>query len=241
MLEFGQAVFEPRLKVGVVEELGVGEPGADDALVAGDDRRAAVACLFIRNENELVDELGRLRVAQHEAFLVVADGGAHHLVRDRQERRVERAHQRHRPFDEAGDFGEQAVVLDQLEALREGEVLGVGCDHLGAARRIEHHLGGLELGDVVVETAHLDRRRRHEAMAAGFVAGFDAVDIERNDLRLLGLRPEGGDDRMQRPHPRQPPRTPAHRLRPRKRAHHLGNHAAMTSSASLPCFSITAT
>ena len=43
-----------------------------------------------------------------------------------EERLVERAHQHHRPFDQAGDLLEQPLVLDQLEALREGEVLGVG-------------------------------------------------------------------------------------------------------------------
>ena len=99
----------------------------------------------------LFDELRGLRVAQHEAFLVVADGGADHLGRDREERFVERAHQHHRPFDQPGDLGQQAFVLDQLVALREGEVLGVGEDDLPAPLGVEHDLGLFELGDVVVE------------------------------------------------------------------------------------------
>ena len=74
-------------------------------------------------------------------------------------------------------------------------------DDLAPPLRIEHDLGLLELGHVVVEPAHRDRRRREEAMAAGRVAGCDAVDRKRHDVRLLGLRPEGRDDRMQRPHP----------------------------------------
>ena len=106
--EFRQPVFQPCLQVGVVEELGVGKPRADHALVAGDDRLAAVARFLVGHQNELVHELGGLRIAQHEAFLVVADGRADHLAGDRQERGVERAHQRHRPFDQSGDLGQAA-------------------------------------------------------------------------------------------------------------------------------------
>ena len=47
LLELRQPVFQPRLQIGLVEELGVGEPRADDALVAGDDRLAAVARLDV--------------------------------------------------------------------------------------------------------------------------------------------------------------------------------------------------
>ncbi len=64
-------------------------------------------------------------------------------------------------------------------------------------------------------------------MAARFIARRDAVDRERHDLRVLGLRPERRDDRMQRPHPGERAgvlraRAPAHRLRPRKALDHLG-------------------
>ena len=118
----------------------------------------------------LLASFAGLRIAHHEAFLVGADGGADHLLGDREERLVERAHQHHRPFDQAGDLGQQALVLDQFEALRERQVLGVGQDHLRAARRIDHDLGRVELGDIVVEPLHLDRRWRQEAMAVGGVA-----------------------------------------------------------------------
>ncbi len=53
------------------------------------------------------------------------------------------------------------------------------------------------------------------------VAGRDPVDREAHDLGLLGLRPEGADDRLQRAHPAQAPRlaggrAPAHGFRPGK-------------------------
>ena len=151
LLELRQPVFQPGLQIGLVEELRVGQPRADDALVAGDDRLAAVRGLDVGDQDEVVGELPGLRIAQHEAFLVVADGGADHLGGICEERLVERAHQHHRPFDQAGDLVQQALVLDQFVALREGEVLGVGQDDLAAPRRIEHDLGLFELGHVVVE------------------------------------------------------------------------------------------
>ena len=119
----------------------------------------------------------------------------------RQKRLIEGAHQCDRPLDKAGDFREQAFVFDKLVALRESQVLGVGKNDVGAARRIEHHFGFFELGDVVVKTAYLDHARRHETMAARFVATDDAVEIEVNDSRLFRFRTESRDDGVQRPHP----------------------------------------
>ena len=231
VLELRQPVFEPRLQVRLVEELRIRQPRADDALVAGDDGLAAVLGLDVGDEQELVDELGMRGVAHDEAFLVVADGGADHFFRDVQELFVERAHQHHRPFDEARDFVEQALVLDQFEALRESELLGFGEDDALAPLGVEHDLGLVELGLIIVEPAHRERLRRQEAVAARLVAGGDAVDRERHDVRLLGLRPERGDDGMQRPHPGERARlarrlAPAHRFRPRKALDHLGQDFA---------------
>ncbi len=126
LLEFRQPRVELGLQVGLVEELGIAQSRANDALIAGDDLLAAVRRFLIRHQDEFVGQLAGLRIAQHEAFLVVADGGADHLGRDRQERLVERAHQHHRPFDQPRDLGDQPLVLNQLVALRESEVLGVG-------------------------------------------------------------------------------------------------------------------
>ena len=60
-------------------------------------------------------------LAQHETFLIGADRRADHLGRDFQEVRLELAHQHDRPFDEAGDFLQQPLVLDEFEPVRERE------------------------------------------------------------------------------------------------------------------------
>jgi hypothetical protein len=117
--------------------------------------------------------------------------------------------------------------------LRECQLFGIGENDVLAGLRIEHHLGGLELRLVILEAADIDRRRRHEAMAIGDLPGLDAVDGELHDIRLFGIDAEGRDDGVQRPHPLQRAgsrraRAPAHRFRPRKRAHdhrqHIGEH-----------------
>ena len=80
---------------------------------------------------------------------------------------------------------------------------GVGEDDLLAALGIEHDLGLFQLRDIIGEAAHGDRVRRMEAVAVGDVADADAIDLESDDHRLLGLRAEHADDRLQRPHPAQ--------------------------------------
>ena len=99
-------------------------------------------------------------VSHHEAFLVGADRQPDDLVGDVEEFLLELAHQRHRPFDEAGDLFEQPLVLDQLEAAGEGEIVGVLPDHVLAPLGVEHDLGLFELVDVVVEALDRDRLAR---------------------------------------------------------------------------------
>ena len=101
---------------------------------------AAIARDVVGGEDEIGRQLAR-RIAQAEAFLVGADGGDDHFLGHFEEARVERAHHHHRPFDEAGDFLEQALVVDDGQPLREGEVVGVGADDVLAAVDIEHDLG----------------------------------------------------------------------------------------------------
>ena len=94
--------------------------------------------------------------AQHEAFLVGADGRADDFGRQVEERRLEFAHQHDRPFDEARDLLKQAFVLDQRQPLREGEVLGVGENDRLAPVGVEHDLRLLQRVDVIVVAADME-------------------------------------------------------------------------------------
>ncbi len=142
------------LQIRLVEEFRIAQPRTDHAFVAGDDGVAAVGRLDIGGEDEFVGQLARLGIPDDEALLVVADGGADHLVGDREIFFLERPHHDHRPFDETRDLVEQHLILDQLKPLRERQLLGVGEDDVLARLRIENDLGGLQLGFVVFEAAH---------------------------------------------------------------------------------------
>ena len=212
---------------------------ADDAAVAGDDGLAAVACGHVRCEQEFVGELS-IAVAQNEAFLVGADRRADHLRRRVEKALVEIAHQHDRPFNQAGHFFKQALILDQFEILRMGEIARVGRDDVLAPVGVEHDERLFELGDIILEALHPEFRRREEAVAARPVARFKAVDLEMNHIGVFGLRPEGAEDGLQRPHPaqrfrafrirrrirradRRRRRAPAHGFRPREIADDSGD------------------
>ena len=126
VVELRQPVLEPGLEIRLVEEFRIRQPRADHALVAAYNGLAAVVGFDVGGEDELVGELARLGIADDKAFLVVSDGGADHLARDRQEFLVERSHQHHRPFDEARDFVQQCLIFDQLKPLRKRKLFGVG-------------------------------------------------------------------------------------------------------------------
>ena len=212
-LELGQAMLERQLQVGLVEEFCVAEAGADDALVAGNDQRAAIGRKVVGGQEELVGELA-LAVAQVEAFLVGADGGDDRLFRDGEKTLLEAADHHHGPFDEAGDLFEEALVGNDGQALREGEVVGLGADDVLPAVEIEHHLGALERGDVVVEAADLDGFGGEEAVAIGGLPGRHGVDSEGDHHRVFGVGAKGRGDGAERPHPGQPAMAPLHRLGP---------------------------
>src|SRR5690606_31601597 len=101
------------------------------------------------------------------------------------------------PFDKAGHFLKQAFVLDQFKPARKSEVFGVVQDDALATLRVEHNLGRLELGDVVVKATNDDLIGSVETVAVGHVAGANTLDLEIDHDRLFGLGTEGAHDRLQ--------------------------------------------
>ncbi len=117
-----------------------------------------------RATSPLKGEVGGLR-ANDKALLIGLDRQADDLGRDREIVLFKRAEQNLRPFDEAGDFLQQALVLDQFQPIGKGDIAGVVQDHVLAALGIEDDLGAFQIGDVVVEAADGDGIRRVEAVA----------------------------------------------------------------------------
>ncbi len=104
--------------------------------------------------------------------------------------------------------------MDDAEALREGEVVGVGADDVLAAVEVEHDPGLLQRRDVIVEAADADRRGGEEAVAVGGLAALDGVGLERDDDGLVVVGAEGRGDGADRPHPGEAAMAPLHRLGP---------------------------
>ena len=109
-VELRQPVFEPGLQIGLVEEFRVRQPRADHALVAGDDRLAAVGGFHVGDEDEFVGAslpLSASRSTKHfwlaRMVVRITSGGIFRKAL------VEAAHQHHRPFDQARDLAEQAL------------------------------------------------------------------------------------------------------------------------------------
>lgn len=152
----------------------VGKTGAHDLAVAVNDFLAAVARLDIGDQDEFVRERLFALLAGDEAFLVGLDRQPDDLGGDGKIILLEAAHQHLRPFDQAGNFLQQAFVLDQFEAVGEGDVAGVMQDDVLAPLGIEDDLRPFETCDVVVEAADGDCLGRMETMAVGDVGGGDA-------------------------------------------------------------------
>ncbi len=178
--ELGQARFQRMAPVLVEEELGVGQPRAQHALVAGDDRRR-VRRLQVAHQQEPVDELPRI-VGEREVPLVQLHREDEAFLRDVQERGVERAGVDDRPFDQRRDFVQQRIRHDRR---------GVACrafeaDHDGGAARGEgwNDLAfGFERRRVGVGGRDRDVAAGKEAMAAGHAAGGE---VERAHVDHVG-------------------------------------------------------
>ena len=146
------------------------------------------------------------------------------LGRHGEKRLVELAHQHGRPFGEAGVLGGERIVLDQRQVRVLGERMRAFVDARRTRRGIEHDLVLLQLLLVVGKARHLERLVAEEAMAARFLAGLDAGDLERHHLAV-----EQQHDRMQRADPAQLGAVvelgvEAHRLRPGEIHDRLAQH-----------------
>ena len=207
------------------EEPRIRQTRCQHLLVARQDRRAIVAGFAVGHGDELLDP-ARLGIADREELLVFLHRGLQHLRRQAQEFRANVAHQDDRPFDQARDLGQKALVLDHLKAGGERHVGGVLPDVIGAFLRVQHHMGALQLGGVIFEPGDGEAIRRVEPMPRRPVARGDAVDVQRHHFGP-GLGRQYADDRMQRPYPFQTTSAPTHGFGPgeiaNNRCQHLGD------------------
>ena len=230
-VQAGQVALERPLAVLLPEEARVPQPRPQHALVAGDDRGAAVLGLRVGDRDEPRRQRARL-VLQREVALVGPHRGRQHLGRQAHRVLVDPAHQHDRPLDEALQLVEEARVGLDPQPLALRQPLRLFADQPQPLVAVEHDPRSGQLLPVVREVADPDRPRRHEAVAERDVAALDRTEAERHDLAV-----EQADDRVQRPHPARLARAPAHRLGPgeagQDAGQRLGQHVAGRPAALL--------
>ena len=176
----------------------------------------------VRHGHKTLDPAG-FGVLDRKELLMFPHRGLQHLGRQMQEVFRNRPHQRDREFDQPRDLGQQALVFDQLQPLRKGQLRRIVPDHRLALGTVQHHLGRFQLGGVIGKAGDGKAIRRHEAMPGRGGARLDAVDVQI-DHRSPGVIGQKAQDRMQRAHPFQRAIAPAHRLRPGEAADRLFQH-----------------
>ena len=87
-----------------------------------------------------------------------------HLLRQGHEPRVDPTEQHDRPFDQPSKLREETRIVPQDEAFRTRELDGSAGDLVLPIGAVELHVGGGKLLPIVLEVAHLDRRRGEKAM-----------------------------------------------------------------------------
>ena len=127
----GNAVGQRLLAILIEEELGIGQARAHHALVTA-DHRARVFRPDVADDEELVRQLVG-RVEQREVLLVGLHRQDQAFLRHVEEFLLELAGQHIRAFDQGGDFVEQGVIINRLQAFPGCGGLQLAFD-LGAAR-----------------------------------------------------------------------------------------------------------
>ena len=215
-----QAGGQGLLEVGLEEELGVRETGANHLLVAADDL-ARVFRLDVGDEDELRQQLAVL-VVDREVLLVTLHGVHQRFSRNGQELLFEVGGQHHRPLDQCGHFFQQGVV--QIGHATEGGSgrFDVSLD-LGLARHEvgNHHAALLQDLRVLAGVVDGELALAHKAVAADGAGRVDTQNVSGNQIPI---QQQGhGEDRT---HELDGLVAPAHHLRDRQFGQCLANQFA---------------
>ena len=165
----------------VVEELGVGKTGADDAGVPRRDRLAAVAGDELRDEEEAVHELP-VGVAKREVALVELHREDEAFFRNLKEFLFEAAFVDDRPFGQGRDFFEQVFGHDDGAARLVAGFRKKLAKEFAALFKVGHHEGGLHRVRIGVGGSDFDGVGRHEAVAHRHAAGVEAEELDGDDV-----------------------------------------------------------
>ena len=219
----GDTALQALLAVLIPEELGVGQTGAQNPLVALHDVLTPQRA-FGRRHVGRQQEAGRqrsVRLDQGEVLLMAAHGGREHLVRQLHEARFDAAHQRLRPLHESGHLLDQGRILLDRQSGGVRERRGLFDQDLAPLAAVDTHEGPLQPLPVVGPAFDPDVLGRQERMAARPVGEgqLPVAQVQR------ALQPDAVEDRqhgVQRANPAEIGFRPAHGGRPDQGADRLG-------------------
>ncbi|MNI25118.1 hypothetical protein D3C73_787570 [compost metagenome] len=238
VLQLGVPGVEADLLILGPEEFRVAEAGRQHLGVARGQGCAAVGRLDVGDDDEVRRQAFLARFAHGEILLVHLHRQLDHFRRQGQELRVHVAQDRRRPLGQARHLVQQAVVIDQGQPLGRAHGAGALEDAQLAVGGVQQDEVALQLGAVVGEVLDRERlARAHEAVALGHVARWDSIHLERDHRPVIQRQ-----NALDRPHPAQGSRAPAHRLGPGEVAddvvdalgHDLGGRAALAADFGEP-------
>ncbi len=192
----GHPAFQRLAAILVVEELRVGEPGADDSGVAGNDRLGIVG-LEVGHQQKAVDQV-TLRILQRKVLLVLLHRQDQALLRHLQVLRLEARGVHGRPLDQRGDFIEQRVGCHHGCAKRFGRAGELRLDAAPSLLEGRDHPAFLDhLARIGVGRADHQFAPAHEAMAERLGARRQAEHADRDHLVAMhGHQPMGRTDEL---------------------------------------------
>ncbi len=174
------AGFQRLFLVLLEEELGVGQARAHHLLVTGDDLRRVLA-LQVGDGDKARQQLA-VGIQQAEVLLVILHGRDQRFLRHLKEAFLEAAHQRHRPFDQRGDFVQQVRRHDGGALLLCSQRVDAALDDLAALGEIGDHVRAAQGLGISRRTGDGDLIRVVEAVAAGQVTGTLRENLAGHDL-----------------------------------------------------------
>ncbi|RMT28149.1 hypothetical protein ALP50_05788 [Pseudomonas syringae pv. spinaceae] len=151
------------------EELGVGQAWTNHFLVTGDDLGRVLA-LDVGHRDEARQQLA-VGIQQAEILLVVLHGGDQGFLRHIKETLFERAHQRHRPFDQPGHFVQQAWRHDGSAFLLAGQLFDALADDLPTFVEVGQYVSRAQVAEVAGRRRNTHVFRVMEAVAARMTTG----------------------------------------------------------------------
>ena len=222
-----QHLFQRGLHVFLPEEFGIGETGAQNALVASKDHGVA----FGIGKAVPDDHEARLQratgVLSHKIFLVCTDRSLQHLAGKRHETLLDRPEQRRRPFDKAANLVDQPLIRAQRRTGSFGK-RGRALKQGGAALvTVDHHVTGAKPFNIIIgagDTGEVDVIRMFEIMAA---AGGGEGKARPAEIEFPGKRSaaEKHIHPVKRAHPAETCGAPALAFRPGEVGQHGCDHA----------------